>query len=127
VDIPFSTPKGAGTGLSASTGNNSSSTAKPISSGATGSIDDNSSTQEQRSIGTSQSGEGEGESSEAPRPARAQEASKEALQGPQGPAPKAAEDFANESKGKKPAGGDVKGMFSSLPFFGCIVRMNTDV
>ncbi|CAI7673429.1 unnamed protein product [Penicillium palitans] len=77
---------------------------KPISSGSTefsGSKDnDSSSNQEQRS--TSQA-EG-GESSDARRPEHSQEVSKEALQGPQGRAPRPAEDFEKEYRGKKPAG-----------------------
>ncbi|KAJ5617063.1 hypothetical protein N7537_002177 [Penicillium hordei] len=61
---------------------------------------DPTSNQEQRS--TSQA-EG-GESSDAHRPAHAHDVSKEALQGPQGPAPRPAEDFEKEYRGKKPAG-----------------------
>ncbi|OQE94447.1 hypothetical protein PENNAL_c0004G06198 [Penicillium nalgiovense] len=68
---------------------------------ASGSSDNNTSKQEQRS--TSQA-EG-GESSEAPRLARPQDVSKEALQGPQG-APRAAEDFENDYRAKKSAGRD---------------------
>ncbi|OQE32416.1 hypothetical protein PENFLA_c001G04194 [Penicillium flavigenum] len=68
---------------------------------ASGSNDNNTSKQEQRS--TSQA-EG-GESSEAPRLARPQDVSKEALQGPQG-APGAAEDFEKDYRDKKSAGRD---------------------
>ncbi|CAG8903899.1 unnamed protein product [Penicillium egyptiacum] len=78
---------------------------KPISSGSTGasgSNDDNTSKQEQRS--TSQA-EG-GESSEAPRLARPQDVSKEALQGPQGPPPRAAENFEKDYRAEKFAGRD---------------------
>ncbi|KAL2700715.1 hypothetical protein AAEP93_007534 [Penicillium crustosum] len=78
---------------------------KPISSGSTESTEskydnDSSSNQEQRS--TSQA-EG-GESSDATRPAHSHEVSKEALMGPQGPAPRPAEVFEKEYRGKKPAG-----------------------
>lgn len=68
---------------------------------ASGSNDNNTSEQEQRS--TSQA-EG-GESSEPPRLARPQDVSKEALQGPQG-APRAAEDFEKDYRAKKYAGRD---------------------
>ncbi|KAJ5399969.1 hypothetical protein N7465_010458 [Penicillium sp. CMV-2018d] len=71
---------------------------KPISSGYT----ESSYNQEQRS--TSQA-EG-GQSSDAPHPAHTQEVSKEALQGPQGPAPRPVEDFEKEYRRKKPAGKD---------------------
>ncbi|CDM30978.1 hypothetical protein DTO013E5_378 [Penicillium roqueforti] len=78
---------------------------KPVSNDSTestGSNDDNSSKQEQRS--TSQA-EG-GESSEAPHTSRTHDVSKEALKGPQGPAPTPAEDFEKEYRGKKPAAED---------------------
>ncbi|KAJ5508667.1 hypothetical protein N7527_010810 [Penicillium freii] len=68
--------------------------------------------QEQRS--TSQA-EG-GQSSDAPRPAHTQEVSKEALQGPQGPAPRPVEDFEKEYRRKKPAGKDDDIEKSMLPF-----------
>ncbi|KAJ5479453.1 hypothetical protein N7530_004962 [Penicillium desertorum] len=68
---------------------------------ASGSSDNNTPEQEQRS--TSQA-EG-GESSEAPRLTRPQDVSKEALQGPQG-APRAAEDFEKDYRAKKSAGRD---------------------
>ncbi|KAJ5782734.1 Solid-state culture expressed protein (Aos23) [Penicillium paradoxum] len=87
------------------------STAQPVSSGSTEPISGNNDTEkEQRS--TSQAGEGE--SSEAPHPPRPQDVSKEALEGPQGPAPRPAEEFENESQGKK--GGknsDIEKIFSS--------------
>lgn len=81
---------------------------KPISSVPT----ESSYNQEQRS--TSQA-EG-GQSSDAPHPAHTQEVSKEALQGPQGPAPRPVEDFEKEYRRKKPAGKDddiEKSMFPS--------------
>lgn len=80
---------------------------------ASGSSDNNTSKQEQRS--TSQA-EG-GESSEAPRLARPQDVSKEALQGPQG-APRAAEDFENDYRAKKSAGRDEDIENGMLPFSG---------
>ncbi|KAJ5561165.1 hypothetical protein N7535_009362 [Penicillium sp. DV-2018c] len=156
VDVPFSTPKGAGTGLSAGTDDyeHRGSAAKPVSGGstATGSVADQtgsgSSGTEQRSTGAgagagvSQSGEGaaqgsgsrsdeaqsgeeqgrealgggedgkKGEDQEIPRFGASQEASKEALEGPQGPAPKSAADFENEAKRKSVATGaaGAKGM-----------------
>jgi cobalamin biosynthesis Mg chelatase CobN len=84
---------------------------KPISSGSTetSEIKDNTpSKQEQRSTSQAE----DGESSEAPHPARPQDVSKEALQGPQGPAPKSAEDFENEAKRKRSVAKDnEKSMF----------------
>ncbi|EKV05623.1 Solid-state culture expressed protein (Aos23), putative [Penicillium digitatum] len=81
--------------------------ALPISSGSTEasrSKDDNSSSsnREQRSISQVEGGA----SSESPHPSRPQDVSKEALQGPQGPAPRPAEDFEKEYRGKKSAGKD---------------------
>ncbi|KAK4861041.1 hypothetical protein LT330_003957 [Penicillium expansum] len=80
---------------------------KPISSGSTeasGSNDDNSSssTKEQRSISQAEGGE----SSEAAGTAGSHDVSKEALKGPQGPAPRPAEDFEKEYRGKKSSGND---------------------
>ncbi|KZN88208.1 hypothetical protein EN45_067790 [Penicillium chrysogenum] len=82
---------------------------------ASGSNDNNTSEQEQRS--TSQA-EG-GESSEPPRLARPQDVSKEALQGPQG-APRAAEDFEKDYRAKKYAGRDEDSENGMLPISGAL-------
>ena len=90
---------------SGSTAGSESKENKPVSNDSTEasrSIDDSSSKQEQRS--TSQA-EG-GESSEAPRTNRTHDVSKEALSGPQGPAPTPAEDFEKEYRGNQPAADD---------------------
>ncbi|KAJ5120374.1 uncharacterized protein N7515_009762 [Penicillium bovifimosum] len=129
VDVPFSTPAGAGTSLSTSTGDHvhgsststakPTSAAKPVSGGGsavpTGSVEDDVGAKEQRGTDTVQSGKDEAQSSagasksegegkkdegEARHFANPQGASEEALKGPQGPAPKVAEDFEKESKRK---------------------------
>lgn len=91
---------------------------KPVSSGSTeasGSNDDNSSKQEQRS--TSQAEGGGGESSEAPRQEHHHDVSKEALKGPQGPAPRAAEDFEKDYRGKNTSAKSEHIEKSMFPFF----------
>lgn len=91
---------------------------KPVSSGSTeasGSNDDNSSKQEQRS--TSQAEGGGGESSEAPRQEHHHDVSKEALKGPQGPAPRAAEDFEKDYRGKNTSAKSEDIEKSMFPFF----------
>jgi len=77
----------------------SNSTAQPISSGSTQINKETSPSEKEQRI-SSQSKDGE--SSETPRQAAHVDASKEALEGPQGPPLKTADEFAKESKGKKP-------------------------
>jgi hypothetical protein len=103
------------TSPSAAAAATSNSTAQPLSSGFT-EVNKESSTsnKEQRS-----SSKSEGESSEPPRQAAHADASIEALEGPQGPPPKTAEEFEKESKGKKPAAAtdDVEKSKLFSPFF----------
>ncbi|CAG7979309.1 unnamed protein product [Penicillium salamii] len=85
-----------------------SNSAQPISSGSTESNKDKETDTEQRD-----SSQSAGESSAPPRPAHP-EASIEALEGPQGPPPKPAEEFEKEAKGKAPVKDDTQKSEKSL-------------
>lgn len=121
VNSPITKPLGA----------SSMSTAQPITSGSTeagGSKDESTTEKEQRSTSQPE----EGGSSEAPHAGRTHDVSKEALEGPQGPAPKPAEEFVNESKKKKATGESKnleKGMHSpcALCVFVALILLDTDI